>query len=212
MLRITRPDPDFVTSDRAKANFRLALKVVFGFVVLLWAIHIANFLLGYRLNAFGILPRESIGLRGVLFAPLLHANFKHLFDNSIPLAVIGSLGLFVYPNSLTRALPLIYAGTGLLVWAFAGGNAIHIGASGLIYGVLAFVFLSGLLKRDARGVTLSLLVWFLYASLTWGILPQPGPVSWESHLFGAVVGTAMAFGHRRWDLPPARKYSWDEEE
>ncbi len=212
MLKISRPDPNYVTSDRSKANFRLALKAMLAFVALLWVIHMVNFLLAYRLNVLGILPRDVTGLRGILFAPLLHANFKHLFDNSIPLAVIGTLGLFVYPNSLLRSLPLIYVGTGLLVWALAGGNSIHIGASGLIYGLLAFVFLSGLLKRDARGITVSLLVWFLYASLTWGILPQPGPVSWESHLFGAGVGTALAFGHRSWDRPPERRYSWDEEE
>jgi len=183
-----------------------------GFVVLLWLIHIVNFLLGYRLNELGILPRDFTGLRGVLFSPLLHANFKHLFDNSIPLAVIGTLGLFVYPNSLIRSLPIIYFGSGLLVWALAGGNAIHIGASGVIYGLLAFVLFSGVLKRDARGITVSMLVWFLYSSLTLGILPQPGPISWESHLFGAGAGTALAWIHRGWDKPPEQRYSWDEEE
>ena len=211
MFKIRRPDPSYLTSERSRANFRLALKAVLGFVVLLWLIHIVNFLLGYRLNALGVLPREFTGLRGVLFSPLLHANFKHLFDNSVPLAVIGTLGLFVYPNSLTRSLPIIYLGSGILVWMLAGGNSIHIGASGLIYGLLAFVFFSGLLKRDARGITVSMLVWFLYASLSLGILPQPGPISWESHLFGAIAGTALAWYHRG-DTPPERRYSWDEEE
>ncbi len=183
-----------------------------GFVVSLWVIHLVNVLSGYWLNQhLGLIPRYFDGLDGIAFSPLLHSGFKHLLDNSVPLAVVGTLGLFVYPNSLIRALPVIYLGTGLLVWCF-GRQSIHIGASGLIYGLTAFVFLSGLLKRDVRGVTVSILVWFLYAGLTRGILPQPGPVSWESHLFGAIIGTAMAIAYRNWDIPPQERYSWEDEE
>lgn len=210
MFKIQRPDPDYLTSDRSKHNFRLALKVTLGFVVLLWAIHLLNWGLGYTLNRFGVWPRSLSGMVGVVAAPLLHSGFTHLFQNSAPLLVLGTGMLFVYPNASVRALPTIYVGTGLLVWLLGRGS-IHIGASGLIYGMLAFVFFSGIVKRDARGVALSMLVFFLYGSMTWGIFPQGNSVSWESHLAGAAVGTVLALRFRRWDIPPRKHYDWEDE-
>ncbi|MDJ0656729.1 MAG: rhomboid family intramembrane serine protease [Xanthomonadales bacterium] len=211
MFKIHRPDPNYVTSERSKNNFKLALKATAVFVGVLWAIHMVNWGLDYSLNRFGIWPRNASGMVGVVAAPLLHSGFAHLFKNSLPLLVLGTGMLFVYPNASARALPAIYVGTGLLVWLFGRGN-IHIGASGLIYGMLAFVFFSGIVKRDARGVALSMLVFFLYGSMTWGIFPQGNSVSWESHLAGAVVGTVLALRFKAWDIPPRKRYDWEDDE
>lgn len=211
MLKIHRPDPDYLTSARSKKNFRLALKAAIGFVVLLWSVQLLNWGLDYGLNRFGIWPRHVEGMVGVVASPLLHGSFLHLFNNSAPLLVLGSGMLFVYPNSSIRALPVIYVGTGLLVWFFGRGN-IHIGASGVIYGMLGFVFFSGVVKRDARGVALSMLVFFLYGSMTWGIFPQGNSVSWESHLAGALIGTALAFRYKNWDVPPRKVYDWENDD
>lgn len=210
-MKLNRPDPEWLTSSRSKANFRLALKLSLVAVALLWGVHLVNWLAGYGLNRFGVYPRHGGGLIGIAVAPLLHGSFLHLFNNSLPIVVLGTAMLHVYPNSGLRVLPALYVGSGLAVWLL-GRSSIHIGASGVIYGMLAFVFFSGVLKRDARGISLSLLVFFLYGSMTWGVLPQGGGISWESHLAGAVLGTVGAFYYRDWDRPPIKVYDWEDED
>lgn len=210
-MKLHRPDPDWLSSSRSQANFRLALKLSALAVVLLWGVHLVNWFSGYALNRFGILPRHTGGLLGIALAPLLHGSFLHLFNNSLPIVVLGTAMLHVYPNSGMRALPMLYLGSGLAVWLL-GRTSIHIGASGVIYGMLAFVFFSGVFKRDARGISVSLLVFFLYGSMTWGILPQGGGISWESHLAGAVLGTIGAVHFRQWDRPPVKVYDWEDDD
>ena len=205
------PDPDYTTSDRARASFRLALKLALGFVVVIWLIDIGSWALGLELRRFGIRPREFAGLPGIVFAPLLHGGPFHLAANSMPLLVLGTALLYLYPNSALKVLPAIYFGPGVAVWLFAH-EGIHVGSSGLIYGLLGYVFLAGVFRLDRRAIAASLLVAFLYGSMVWGVLPiQPG-VSWESHLAGAVIGLALAVALRRLDVPPRKRYGWEEEE
>ena len=207
---LREPDPDFLTSRRSHANFTLAWQLALGLLGVLWGIQLLNWLLGYELNRFGILPREASGLVGIALAPLLHGGFGHLVSNSLPL-VVGATGiLFLYPNAAVRVLPAVYLGGGALVW-LAGRPVIHVGASGLVYGLLAFLFLSGILKRDPRGIALSLLIYFLYGSLVWGVFPIRTGVSWESHLAGGIIGAGLAIRYRRWDLPPRKRYSWEDD-
>ncbi|MFK7957976.1 MAG: rhomboid family intramembrane serine protease [Lysobacterales bacterium] len=210
-MQLHRPDPEFLTSRRSKANFTLALKLAAVVVAALWAIHLVNFLLGYSLNRFGIVPRSPGGFSGIAFAPLLHGSFSHLINNSLPLFVLGTGMLFVYPGASVRVLPMVYIGGGLAVWLFAR-SSIHIGASGVLYGMVTFVLLSGFLKRDSRAIALSMLVFFLYGSLSKGLLPGTTGVSWESHLAGAGFGALGAWWYRRWDIPPRKVYDWEDEE
>jgi len=210
-FKLHRPDPSYISSRRSQNNFKLALKIALTFLALLWLIHLANWFSDYQLSGFGIHPRRINGLLGIIFAPLLHANWSHLISNSLPLFVLMSGMLFVYPNSSSKALPAIYFASGLLVWAF-GRSFIHIGASSLVYGMLAYVFFAGIMKRDVRGISLSMLVYFLYSSLIYGIFPQAGSVSWESHFAAAAVGTVLAIWYRHWDIPPRQVYSWETEE
>ena len=210
-MQVHIPDPDYTTSDRARTSFRLALKLALGFVVIIWLIDIASWALGLELQRFGIRPRELAGLPGIVFAPLLHGGPFHLAANSIPLLVLGTAMLYLYPSSALKVLPAIYFGPGVAVWLFAHGG-IHVGSSGLIYGLLGYVFLAGVIRLDRRAIAASLLVAFLYGSMVWGVLPiQPG-VSWESHLAGAVIGLTLAVALRRLDVPPRKRYSWEEEE
>lgn len=210
-MQVHVPDPDYTTSDRARASFRLALKLALGFVAIIWLIDIFNWALALELQRFGIRPRELAGLPGIVVAPLLHGGPFHLAANSMPLLVLGTAMLYLYPNSMLKVLPAIYLGPGVAVWLFAKGG-IHVGSSGLIYGLLGYVFLAGVIRLDRRAIAASLLVAFLYGSMVWGVLPiQPG-VSWESHLAGALIGLAMAMVLRRLDVPPRKRYSWDEEE
>jgi membrane associated rhomboid family serine protease len=204
-------DPDYTSSERARASFRLAFKLAFAFVVIIWLIDIANWALGLELQRFGVRPREFAGLPGILLAPLLHGGPFHLAANSLPLLVLGTGMLYLYPSSVLKVLPALYFGPGVAVWLFAKGG-VHVGSSGLIYGLLGYVFLAGVIRRDRRAIAASLLVAFLYGSMVWGVLPiQPG-VSWESHLAGALIGLTMAIALRRLDVPPRKRYSWEGEE
>jgi membrane associated rhomboid family serine protease len=210
-MQIHVPDPDYTSSERARANFRLAAKIALGFVALIWLIDVLNWALDLDLRGFGVRPRRFAGLPGILLAPLLHSGPLHLAANSLPLLVLGTGMLYLYPNSALKVLPAIYLGPGVAVWLFADGG-IHIGSSGLVYGLASYVFVAGVIRRDRRAIAASLLVAFLYGSMVWGVLPiQPG-VSWESHMAGALIGLALAVALRRLDIPPRKRYEWEEEE
>jgi membrane associated rhomboid family serine protease len=145
-----------------------------------------------------------------LFAPLLHAGFAHLLANTLPLIVLGTTMLHLYPTASFRVLPAVYLGPGIAVWFFArGGN--HVGASGLVYGLVSYVFVAGLIRRDRRAIAASLLVAFMYGTAVWGVLPLREGVSWETHLAAALIGASMAIAFRHADRPPRVQYSWEVE-
>ena len=200
-----------VPSDPAGANFKLAAKITLGFVGVLWLIQLLDSGLDLAPEGFGVRPRELAGLIGIVFAPLVHADFAHLFSNSLPLIVAGTAMLYLYPQSSRRVLPAIYLGPGVAVWLFARGGTSHLGASGLVYGLVAYIFVAGLIRRDRRAIAASLLVSFMYGALVWGVLPIKRGVSWETHLAAALIGVALALALRHRDLPPRRRYSWEEE-
>ena len=203
-------DPDYTNSERARANFRLAFKIALGFVALIWLIDILNWALDLELQRFGVRPRQFAGLPGILLAPLLHGGPVHLIANSLPLLVLGTGMLYLYPNSAVKVLPAVYLGPGIAVWVFAEGG-IHVGSSGLVYGLVSYVFVAGLIRLDRRAIAASLLVSFLYGSMVWGVLPiQPG-VSWQTHLAAALIGLALAIALRRLDIPPLKRYTWEDE-
>jgi len=159
---------------------------------------------------FGVRPRELVGLVGILCAPLVHGDFAHAFSNSLPLIVAGTTMLYLYPQSSLRVLPAVYVGPGVAVWLFAAGSS-HVGASGLVYGLVAYIFVAGLIRRDRRAIAASLLVSFMYGALVWGVLPIKRGVSWETHLAAALIGVALALALRHLDRAPLRRYSWEDE-
>jgi membrane associated rhomboid family serine protease len=210
-MEIHVPDPAHTGSERSRANFRLALRMSLGFVALIWLIQLLNWALDLAPADFGVRPRELAGLPGILFAPLVHGGFGHLIANSPPLLVLGTAMLYLYPSSALRVLPAVYLGTGVAVWLFARGSA-HVGASGLIYGLVSYIFVAGLIRRDRRAIAASLLVCFMYGALVWGVLPLERGVSWETHLAAALIGLVLAIVLRRLDIPPRRRYTWEDEE
>lgn len=160
---------------------------------------------------FGIFPREWFGIKGVFFAPLIHSSFSHLFSNTLPLLVLGTALLIGYPKSSKIVLPTIYLGSGLAVWVFAR-SSFHIGASGLSFGLMAFIFIIGALRWDPKAIALSCLVFFMYGGMIWGIFPIDPRVSFESHFFGAVFGVICAIMLRNYDAkPPQKRYDWENE-
>ena len=204
-------DPAHTGSERARANFRLAVKMALGFVALIWVIQLLDWALDLEPADFGVRPRQLVGLPGIFFAPLVHGGFAHLLANSPPLLVLGTAMLYLYPGAALRVLPAVYLGTGVAVWLFARGSA-HVGASGLIYGLVSYIFVAGLIRRDRRAIAASLLVCFMYGALIWGLLPIEPGVSWETHLAAALIGIVLAIALRRRDIPPRVRYTWENEE
>ena len=119
----------------------------FRFVVFLWLIFFSEILTGFNMLNFGIVPRTIFGLGGVLFAPLLHANFYRLLSNSVPLVILGTALFFFYNKIAGKVFFYCYFITGLLVWVFARNDSVHVEASGLVYGIAFFCFLLALLEK-----------------------------------------------------------------
>ena len=192
---------DMTKRDQMRAFFRRATALL-AFVALLWAVHLVNWIIGYGFNpAFGLIPRHLSGLDGVIAMPLLHGSFAHLMANTPPLLMMGALLVATTTRALLAVNAVVIGLGGGLVWLF-GSSAIHIGASGLVFGWFGFLVARGLVDRSPITLGAALLVGVLYGSILWGVLPgQPG-VSWEAHLFGAIAGAAAAFLVRTHVLAP----------
>ncbi len=175
----------------------LSMVIPFMFIFLIWLVKIVEILFGLDFSDFGIYPLSVRGLPGILFSPVIHADFSHLFNNSIPLLFLGTALFYFYSDIALKIFSVIYFLTGLLVW-IAGRDAWHIGASGLVYGLASFLFFSGIIRRYFRLIALSLLVVFLYGSMVWGLFPGIYKnISWESHMLGFFSGTMLAVWYRK---------------
>jgi membrane associated rhomboid family serine protease len=180
------------------------------FLVLIWMIKISEAALEMSFTHLGLFPLEAGGLKGILFAPLIHANFKHLFDNSVPLYVLSIAIFYFYRPVAYRVFFLVWFISGLIVWLTARPSY-HIGASGLVYGFASFIFFSGVIRNNIHLLAISLIVVFMYGGLIWGILPYDLRISWESHLVGGLTGLGIALFYRGYG-PPSTKKEWPEEE
>lgn len=175
-----------------KRVFLVRFAALFVFVAALWLIQAINWATGYSLNfAFGLVPRRVNGLDGVVGMPLLHGSFEHLMANTPPLLLMGALLTATATRALLAVNAVIVGFGGMLVWLF-GTSAIHVGASGLLFGWFGFLVTRGLVDRSPVTLGAAMLVGVSYGSIIWGVLPgQPG-VSWEAHLFGGIAGAAAA--------------------
>jgi membrane associated rhomboid family serine protease len=182
------------------------------FVFIMWLVKIIEVLFDLDLSNLGIFPLSVKGLPGIIFSPLIHSDFGHLFNNSLPLFFLGTALFYFYSEIAVKVSLWTYFLTGFFVW-LAGRAAWHIGASGLIYGLASFLFFSGLIRKYFRLVALSLLIVFLYGSMVWGIFPDVyRNVSWESHMLGFMSGIILAVNYRK-EGPQEPVYEWlDEDE
>jgi membrane associated rhomboid family serine protease len=184
------------------------------FVVLMWLVKITEVIFNIDLGVYGLAPLQWKGLAGILTAPFLHVSFSHLSANTLPFLILGGMLFYFYRSIAWKIFCLIWLTTGLWVWFFARGDSVHIGASGMVYGMASFLFLSGILRRDSRLMAITMLIAFLYGGLVWGIFPQlfpRQPISWESHLMGLLAGVVLAIYYR--NSGPQRKiYDWENEE
>ncbi|MEI7483338.1 MAG: rhomboid family intramembrane serine protease [Ignavibacteriota bacterium] len=207
---------EFETTDakqregKEKPKFRISLFISLSFIVLLWLIKIFEEYTHTDLATLGVYPRRLSGLVGIFTAPMVHADFSHLASNSITLFVLMIFLFYAYTNSSFKVFFSVYFLSNVLVWIFAR-DAYHIGASGIIYGLVTFLFFVGVFRKDSKSVGLSLLVTFMYGGLVWGVLPTDPAISYEAHLAGAVVGILAAVAFRNSD-PLPEKYEWEDEE
>ena len=164
--------------------------------VIIWVVHASKVFLLLPLNGLGILPRNVDGLKGVLFAPVIHGDWEHLISNTAPLMVMLFVIAAFYRRVAFKSFVLIYLLTGLAVWVF-GRHSFHIGASGVVYGLVSFVFWLGVFRRNPKSAVIALVILFFYSSLFLGIFPNKPGVSWESHLMGGIVGILVAYLFRK---------------
>lgn len=158
----------------------------------IWLVHLYLSFSGTDPGWYGIMPRRIWGLRGVFTAPLVHGSWEHLLSNSLPLFVLTALTLYFYRKVAMRAFWMIYLLTGLSVWLLAR-PVLHIGASGVVYGLVAFIFWNGIFRRSLRSIILALIVMVFYSGMFLGVLPDQEGISWESHLLGSLAGIFASF-------------------
>lgn len=201
-------------SAHFKRRIRLSIIIPFILICLMWIVKSVEVIFGFAFTVGGIYPLTLKGLPGVLLSPFIHADFKHLLSNSIPLFLLSTALFYFYSEISMKILSLAWLFTGFLVW-IAGRDAWHIGASGLVYSLASFLFFSGILRGYFRLVALSLLIVFLYGSMVWGIFPGIyRNVSWESHMLGFFSGLVLAIWFRK-EGPQKPVYDWmleDEDE
>lgn len=160
-------------------------------ILILWIIHAYSYFTGSGLGYWGIFPRKTDGAIGIITAPLIHGSWEHLISNSVPLFVTTTIIHFFYKRVAWASFFFIYVLTGIAVWLF-GRSVYHIGASGVVYGLISFIFWSGVFRRNIKSIVLALIVTILYSGYLGGILPFQEGISWESHLLGALVGILVA--------------------
>jgi membrane associated rhomboid family serine protease len=144
------------------------------------------------INNLGIKPRSVAGLFGILFAPFLHSGFSHLIGNAFVFFVLGTLLLHLEGSRAILIMISVVLISGAGTWLIGGANTVHIGASGLIYGMIGYLLSYGVFKRSVGSIILSVVVLLLYGGAVWGILPADNSVSWEMHLCGFLAGILMA--------------------
>jgi membrane associated rhomboid family serine protease len=172
--------------------------VPFRLVFLMWLVFTLDFFYGFNLWRFGLEPRTLHGIIGIFTAPMIHGNVIHLLSNTVPLLFLGGTLFFFYNRIGTTVFFRCYFITNILVWLFAQPGQVHIGASGLIYGLSAFLIFFGILRRDMMSILISVVVIILYGGIFYGLLvPMDPQVSWQMHLAGTIVGVATAFMLRK---------------
>lgn len=191
-----------------QGSFRLGL----GALAFLLIVHVMDSQVGLPDFIHGVRPRTVEGVAGIVFSPFLHGDWMHLFSNSVPL-VLSVWGVsYLYTPVRWQVLLISLLAPGAAVWFWDDPHE-HIGASGFIYALLAFLFWSGLIRRNPRPIALSLIIVFLYGGMIWRMLPLEAGISWQSHLMGGVVGFLLSIWFRKVEVPdPFRSEDLLEEE
>ena len=179
-------------------------------VAVLWVIQSAGVLFKWDLSLLGVVPHEIVRLYGIVTSPLVHGSYEHLFNNTLPLIVLGSMVRYGYPSSRGKVLLWAWLTSGLGIWLF-GRESVHLGASGVSHGLFFFLFTVSLLRKDKRSVALMMIAFFMYGGMVMSIFPRDPGISYEAHFFGALGGVIAAVLYWKRDPKPAvKRYHWEE--
>lgn len=203
-------NPRKLDPEMEKRIFLHSLVFPAAFIFVFWIVEIVEVTTSLSFVKLGVYPLHLKGLPGIIFSPFIHSGFNHLMSNSIPFFILLFMLIYFYRRISYQIFFLLYFLSGLSVW-LAGREAWHIGASGVVYAMAAFHFVSGIIRNDVRLLTLSVVVVFLYGGLIWGIFPIDPEISWEGHLWGAVSGVVLAIYYRKYTIR-RDKFDWEEEE
>ena len=173
-------------------NVKVTIASVALLVALMWAVGMVNALLDYRLSEYGVVPRTVDGLIGIPLMPFLHGSFDHLVVNTLPIVVLGGLVAFQGSKKFLTATVFITLVGGGALWV-VGRTAVHVGASGLVFGYFGYLIARAWYTRSLVAVLIAVVVAVVYGGILLGVLPffQEG-VSWEGHLTGLIAGALAA--------------------
>lgn len=203
-------NPRNLDPELEKKIFYHSLILPAAFVAVLWIVEIVEQVGGFNFVELGVYPHHWKGLPGILFSPFIHSDFGHLISNSVPFFILSAMLVYFYRRISYRIFIQLYLLAGICVW-IAGREAWHIGASGVVYALATFHFISGIIRNDVRLLTVSVVVVFLYGGLIWGMMPINPEISWEGHLWGAVSGFVLALYYRKYGIR-REKFDWEDEE
>jgi membrane associated rhomboid family serine protease len=190
-----------IVEDRARSltrTFKNQAVVLGGTLAVFWAVFVVNTLLSGSLLVFGVVPRTTIGLRGILFGPFLHVSLNHIVANSIPFVALGWMVMLRDKRHFIPATVAAMVGSGLSAWLLGAPGSVHVGASGVIFGYLGFLMLTGWYTRSVGSILLSVVVTVLWGGLVLGMMPGTPGISWQEHIGGFLGGV---FAARRFRIP-----------
>ena len=182
------------------------------FLMVIWSVFLLEDKYNLKLTQFGIYPRTFSGLKGIVFSPFLHGDFNHIASNSVPLFILSIALIFFYRELSLKVLIYGILLSGLITWVI-GRNSFHIGASGLIYVLVSFIFFKGIITKYYRLIALSLSVVMVYGGMIWYVFPEvDNKISWEGHLAGLLTGFVFAAYFKTPDYVKSIQFDWEKED
>ena len=201
-----------MNQDRKKFFGSLAIPALL--VTLMLVVKVAEMAFSVDLSFWGLKPRSTNGLWGILTLPFLHGSWEHLLTNIPAVMVLGTALYYCYPTLANRVMLISWLASGLLTWCIGSSGSIHVGASALIYSLNLFLIISGFIRGNRMLIVISLIMVFLYGSFIWGMIPALAKlqnISWEGHLSGAIVGVFLAIIYRK-QGPQKEEHHWDDDD
>ncbi len=176
----------------------------------MWLVKLIEYNFSLSFASFGVYPQKFSGLSGIVFSPFIHKDFTHLLNNSYPILILGAILFSSYKKIASQIFIWLFFISGFLLWII-GRPSFHVGASGVIYALASFLFISGIIRKNPRLAAVSMLIIFLYGSMIWGVLPTNMSISWEGHLSGFIAGILVAVFYKD-EGPKRKKYQWEIDE